>query len=204
MHLPPALQRSPAWNGDGRVMTRTFVFGGARSGKSVYAENMCASSGMPVVYVATASAGDAEMQARIAHHRARRDAGWSTVEEPLALGSILRDTSAAGNIVMVDCLTVWLSNLLFCDDRIYPEIGQIQPPARYVQERDAFLSALEHARGDVVIVSNEVGMGIVPQGAISRWFVDEAGRLNQAVAARCERAVWVAAGLPLVLKGQAC
>lgn len=185
-------------------MTKTFVFGGARSGKSGYAESLCASSGKPVVYVATAQAGDAEMQARITHHRARRDAGWTTVEEPLALGTILRDMSASGNVVMVDCLTVWLSNLLFCDDRIYPDVGRIDPPERYAHERDAFLSAIEQARGELVIVSNEVGMGIVPQGAISRWFVDEAGRLNQAVAARCERAIWVAAGLPLVLKGQAC
>lgn len=157
-----------------------------------------------MVYVATAQAGDAEMQARIAHHRTRRDAGWTTIEEPHALGDALRGRSSSDNVVLVDCLTVWLSNLLFSDGRIYPDIGQIDPPQRYVQERDAFLAALEQARGDLVIVSNEVGMGIVPQGAISRWFVDEAGRLNQAVAARCERAVWVAAGLPLVLKGKAC
>lgn len=185
-------------------MTRTFVFGGARSGKSAYAENMCAASGKPVVYVATAHPRDAEMQARIAHHRARREAGWATIEEPLALGNVLRNMSSPDNVVLVDCLTVWLSNLLFSDDRIYPEVGQIDPPQRCLHERDAFLAALEQASGDLVIVSNEVGMGIVPQGAISRWFVDEAGRLNQAVAARCQRAVWVAAGLPLVLKGQAC
>jgi adenosylcobinamide kinase / adenosylcobinamide-phosphate guanylyltransferase len=204
MHSVPASPRSPALNGNPRAMTRTFIFGGARSGKSAYAESMCASSEKPVVYVATARAGDEEMQARIAHHRARRDAAWTTIEEPLELGPILRDMSVEGNVVMVDCLTVWLSNLLFCEDRIYPEVGRIIPPERFVQERDAFLSAIEQVRGDLIIVSNEVGMGIVPQGAISRWFVDEAGRLNQAIAARCERAIWVAAGLPLVLKGQAC
>ena len=185
-------------------MTRTFVFGGARSGKSGYAESIAATSGKPVVYVATAQAGDTEMQTRILHHQARRDAGWITVEEPLALGDVLRERSAPGNIVLVDCLTVWLSNLLFCENRTYPDVGAIEPPARYVHERETFLSAIDQARGDLVIVSNEVGMGIVPQGAVSRWFVDEAGRLNQAVAARCERAVWVAAGLPLVLKGPAC
>ncbi|OWW19841.1 bifunctional adenosylcobinamide kinase/adenosylcobinamide-phosphate guanylyltransferase [Noviherbaspirillum denitrificans] len=185
-------------------MTRTFVFGGARSGKSAHAESVAAASGKPVVYVATAQAGDAEMQARIAHHRARRDADWTTVEETLALGKVLRAASTPGNLVLVDCLTVWLSNLLFCENIAYPEIGHIEPPQRYFREREEFLAAIEQAPGDLVIVSNEVGMGIVPQGAISRWFVDEAGRLNQAVAARCERAVWVAAGLPLVLKGQAC
>jgi len=185
-------------------MTRTFVFGGARSGKSGYAESLAVAGEKPVVYLATAQARDAEMQMRIAHHRERRDAGWITVEEPLALGSVLRASSSPENIVLVDCLTVWLSNLLFCEEREYPEVGRIDPPARYVEERDDFLAAIEQARGDLVIVSNEVGMGIIPQGAISRWFVDEAGRLNQAVAARCERAVWVAAGLPLVLKGQKC
>jgi adenosylcobinamide kinase / adenosylcobinamide-phosphate guanylyltransferase len=185
-------------------MTRTFVFGGARSGKSAYAEKLAAGSGKPVIYVATAQAGDAEMRARIAHHRARRDEAWITVEEPLALGAVLRERSAPGNVVLVDCLTVWLSNLLFCENREYPEVGNIVPPERFREERDALLTAIEDVCGEIVIVSNEVGMGIVPQGAISRWFVDEAGRLNQAVAARCDRAVWVAAGMPLVLKGQGC
>ena len=185
-------------------MTRSFVFGGARSGKSRYAENLAAQSGKPVVYLATAQAGDTEMQARIAHHRARRDAAWTTAEEPLALGAALRTWSAPGNVVLVDCLTVWLSNLLFSENREYPDVGTIAPPARFAEEREALLAALDAVPGDIVIVSNEVGMGIVPQGAVSRWFVDEAGRLNQDVAARCERAVWVAAGLPLVLKEKAC
>lgn len=185
-------------------MTRTLVFGGARSGKSAYAEGLAASSGKPVVYVATAQAGDAEMQARIAHHRARRETAWKTLEAPHALGAALHASSTPDNIVLVDCLTVWLSNLLFSDGRIYPDVGDIDPPQRYHQERDALLAAIDEVPGDLVIVSNEVGMGIVPMGAISRWFVDEAGRLNQAVAARCGRAVWVAAGLPLVMKGQSC
>jgi adenosylcobinamide kinase/adenosylcobinamide-phosphate guanylyltransferase len=94
-----------------------------------------------------------------------------------------------------------LSNLLFADACEFPEVGAVTPPAVFLRERAALLSALERAKGDVVLVSNEVGMGIVPQGAVSRWFVDEAGRLNQEVAARCERVVFVAAGLPLTLKG---
>lgn len=185
-------------------MTRTFVFGGARSGKSAYAENLAADSGKSVVYVATAQGGDTEMQARIAHHRARRNAGWTTVEETLALGNVLKEWCAPDRVLLVDCLTVWLSNLLFSEHREYPEVGHIVPPERFHSERATLLHAIENAVGDVIFVSNEVGMGIVPQGAISRWFVDEAGRLNQAVAARCERAVWVAAGMPLVLKGQSC
>jgi len=185
-------------------MTRTLVFGGARSGKSAHAESLAATCGKRAIYIATAQAGDIEMENRIAHHRARRDAQWLTVEEPLALGAALEQWDAPEHVLLIDCLTVWLSNLLFCEARDYPEIGRIEPPARFKHERETFLAALEKMRGDAILVSNEVGMGIVPQGAVSRWFVDEAGRLNQAVAARCERAVWVAAGLPLVLKGQAC
>ena len=185
-------------------MTRTFVFGGARSGKSAHAEMLAAASGKGVVYIATAQAGDDEMAVRIAHHRERRSDAWKTVEEPYALGAAITRWSAPERVLLIDCLTVWLSNLLFCEHKMYPDVGKIVPPDRFHAEREAFLIALEQAPGDVIIVSNEVGMGVVPQGAISRWFVDEAGRLNQAVAARCERAIWVAAGLPLTLKGQTC
>lgn len=182
-------------------MTRTLVFGGARSGKSAHAEKLAAQSGREVVYIATAQAGDAEMAARIAHHRERRDQSWTVVEEALMLGDAILRWSAPQRLVLVDCLTVWLSNLLFAQQQDYPEIGEIVAPAVFHEQRAGFLQALEQASGDLILVSNEVGMGIVPQGAVSRWFVDEAGRLNQAVAAHCERAVWVAAGLPLLLKG---
>lgn len=186
---------------------RTLVLGGARSGKSAHAESLAADSGKPVVYVATAAIGDAEMAARIALHRQQRGiehAQWQTIEENLALGDAIARCSTPHNVVLVDCLTVWLSNLLFCEPKDYPEIGKIEPPQRFVRERAQFLQALSQAPGDIVLVSNEVGMGIVPQGAISRWFVDEAGRLNQAVAAICDRVQFVAAGLPLTLKGVAC
>lgn len=184
----------------------TLVFGGARSGKSTYAEKLAAAGGKPVIFVATAAAGDEEMATRIARHRHQRSrqyAAWATVEEPLALGPAIARASMPDNVVLVDCLTVWLSNLLFCEARDFPDIGQIDPPVRMAQEREAFLQALVRVPGDVVLVSNEVGMGIVPQGAVSRWFVDEAGRLNQAVAAICDRVQFIAAGLPLILKGQA-
>lgn len=182
-------------------MTRTLVLGGARSGKSAHAEKLAAGSGKEVIYFASAQAGDAEMAARIARHRQRRDHAWITVEEPLALGAAIAKWNAPERLILVDCLTIWLSNLLFAQAQIFPEVGEINPPACFHEERERFLYALEHAVGDVILVSNEVGMGVIPQGAISRWFVDEAGRLNQAVAASCERAVWVAAGLPLMLKG---
>lgn len=196
---------------------RTLVLGGTRSGKSAYAEQLAMASGKELVYIATGQAFDAEMTARIALHRERRDghalherqeqqdtgsgSRWITVEQPLALGAALAQWCAPQRLVLVDCLTVWLSNLLFAEPRTYPEVGHIDPPACFAQQRAALLQALEQVAGDVVLVSGEVGLGVVPQGAISRWFVDEAGALNQALAALCERAVLVTAGLPLVLKG---
>ncbi|KAF3997061.1 bifunctional adenosylcobinamide kinase/adenosylcobinamide-phosphate guanylyltransferase [Glaciimonas immobilis] len=189
-------------------IVRTFILGGVRSGKSNYAEQLAEATQREVIYIATAAAqgtqSDIEMQARIALHKAQRPAQWHTVEQPLTLGAAIAEWSAPERVLLIDCLTVWCSNLLFSESITFPEIGKIIPPALYEQERAAFLKALTNAKGDIILVSNEVGMGIVPQGAVSRWFVDEAGRLNQAVAAMCERAVFIAAGLPLVLKGAQC
>jgi adenosylcobinamide kinase/adenosylcobinamide-phosphate guanylyltransferase len=185
-------------------MTRTLVLGGARSGKSAYAESLAAAAGKEMIYIATAQAGDAEMQARIAHHRQQRSAMWVLVEEPLALGDALLSWCAPHRVVLVDCLTLWLSNLLFSETANFPDIGVIAPPKVFHEQRARFLRALELVGGELVLVSNEVGMGVVPYGAVSRCFADEAGRLNQEVASRCERAVLVAAGLPLALKGGAC
>jgi adenosylcobinamide kinase/adenosylcobinamide-phosphate guanylyltransferase len=185
-------------------MTRTLILGGARSGKSAHAERLAATSGKAVIYLATAQARDDEMAARIEVHRQQRPASWTTIEEPLALGAAMRAHSTPDNLLLIDCLTVWLSNLLFADGLDFPEVGRITAPPTFVAQRTLFLQALEQVPGDIVLVSNEVGMGIIPQGAITRWYVDEAGRLNQAVAAACERAVWVAAGLPLMLKGAPC
>jgi len=182
-------------------MTRTLFLGGARSGKSAHAEQLAAASGKEVIYIATGAAGDAEMTERIAHHRAQRPSHWRTVEEPMALAAALAEWRSPQRVVLVDCLTLWLCNLLFSDGRQYPDVGAIELPERFHQERAALLAELSIARGDVALVSNEVGMGIVPWGAVSRCYADEAGRLNQAVAAACERVIFVAAGLPLVLKG---
>jgi len=169
---------------------RSLILGGARSGKSALAERLASASGKDVVYIATAQANDAEMAARIAHHRASRPAHWHSVEEPLALAATLRRHARADRCLLVDCLTLWLSNLLGHDDA-----------GRFARERDALLEILPTLQGQLLLVGNEVGMGIVPMGALSRRFVDEAGRLHQALAGRCERVVFVAAGLPLVLKG---
>ncbi|HEY8606255.1 MAG TPA: bifunctional adenosylcobinamide kinase/adenosylcobinamide-phosphate guanylyltransferase [Noviherbaspirillum sp.] len=185
-------------------MTRVLILGGARSGKSAYAERIAGMSGKAVVYIATAAAGDSEMAARVAEHRRRRDACWTTVEEPLALGKAIERHCRPGTVVLVDCLTVWLSNLLFSDGTEYPDVGRVEPPPAFGLQRERLLRAVAQAQGELVLVSNEVGLGIVPLGAASRWFVDEAGRLNQALAAVCDQVVFVAAGLPMALKGGPC
>ncbi|WP_409422981.1 bifunctional adenosylcobinamide kinase/adenosylcobinamide-phosphate guanylyltransferase [Pseudaeromonas sp. ZJS20] len=171
----------------------TLILGGARSGKSALAERLARGSGKAVTYIATAQAGDEEMAARIAHHQARRPAHWRLVEAPLALVPTLRREAAADTLLLVDCLTLWLTNLL-C---------QPQPPdeAALATCMAELLDQLAGLPGEVLLVSNEVGLGIVPMGALSRRFVDEAGRLNQALAAQARRVAFVAAGLPLWLKG---
>lgn len=156
-------------------MTITLVLGGARSGKSRHAETLAARYGKDVVYIATAQAGDAEMQARIALHREQRPASWTTVEAPLALADAISAAWGAHRVVLVDCLTVWLSNLLFCDGRVYPDVGALDLPPRFHAERAALLDVLARPQGDLIFVANEVGLSIVPMGAISRAFVDQAG-----------------------------
>ena len=166
----------------------TLVLGGASSGKSAHAETLVSAMAGEAVYVATAQAHDAEMAARITAHRDRRGAGWATVEEPLDLAEAI--FGAAGRPALVDCLTLWLSNLLAADREI-------------AAETERLLAALRESASPVVLVSNEVGLGIVPNNALARNFRDLQGGLNQAVAAAADRVVFVAAGLPLVLKGDA-
>jgi adenosylcobinamide kinase/adenosylcobinamide-phosphate guanylyltransferase len=165
----------------------TLVLGGARSGKSRYAERLIEAAAGSGIYCATAEAGDVEMAARIAAHRARRGPFWRTVEAPLALAPAVVAEATPERPVLVDCLTLWLSNLLLAGK---------QPD----EEEQALCRTLREAAGPVVLVSNEVGMGLVPETVLGRRFRDAAGRLNQEVAALAERVVFVAAGLPLVLK----
>ena len=186
-------------------MSATLILGGARSGKSALAERLARESGKEVVYLATARAGDGEMGARIAHHRARRPGHWRTVEESLRLAEVLRRECAPGRLLLVDCLTLWLTNLMLSGAQPLPETGELALPPAFERERAALLALLDGGLpGELVLVSNEVGMGVVPMGALTRRFVDEAGRLNQDVAARAGRVILVAAGLPLVLKGAPC
>jgi adenosylcobinamide kinase/adenosylcobinamide-phosphate guanylyltransferase len=182
-------------------MPCTLILGGARSGKSAHAEKLAEASGKQIVYIATAEIRDDEMSERIALHRERRNSSWITVEEPFALARTIEQWKAPERLILVDCLTVWLSNLLFSENREYPDVGKIVPPELFKEQRQKLLDLLTVSQADIVFVSNEVGLGIVPQGAISRWFADEAGRLNQAMAAQCEHVIFIAAGLPLKLKG---
>lgn len=168
---------------------RIFVLGGQRSGKSRYAEGLVIASGLAPVYLATATAGDDEMATRIAMHRARRGVAGRTVEEPLDLPSAMLRESGPGFHVLADCLTVWLSNLMEAERDIDAE-------------GDALVAALARVTGPVVLVSNEVGLGIVPDNALARRYADALGILNQKVAAACDRVILMAAGLPLVLKAE--
>ena len=167
---------------------RILIVGGARSGKSRYAERLALESGKETVYIATGWAGDEEMSARIARHREQRPQAWLTVEEPCALAKALQTHAAVNRCLIVDCLTLWLANLLEQGD------------GRFQQERGALLDTLPNLPGTLCLVSNEVGLGIVPINPLARRFVDEAGWLHQDLAQLCERVVWIAAGLPQILK----
>ncbi len=170
-----------------------LVLGGARSGKSRYAEDQAAATGLPVFYLATAEAGDGEMLARIQHHRDRRPAHWRTLEEPIRLADCIRAHALPGFCLLIDCLTLWLSNVLF------DKQGNLQE-SLFATERSALLDALAECKGRVIMVSNEVGLGVVAANAMTRRFVDEAGFLHQALAQICDSVVLVTAGLPQRLK----
>jgi adenosylcobinamide kinase/adenosylcobinamide-phosphate guanylyltransferase len=169
-------------------LATTLVLGGARSGKSRHAEMLVAASGLERIYLATGAAGDAEMAERIAHHREARGPGWQTVEEPLDLMGALAREAAPGRAILVDCLTLWLSNLMLAEGNVAEAIAGL-------------CKSLNALPCPVVLVSNEVGMGLVPETPLGRRFRDAQGRLNQAVAAAVPEVVFVAAGLPLILKG---
>lgn len=179
-----------------------LILGGARSGKSALAEQRAALSSGPVIYVATAQALDGEMARRVSHHRARRPATWGAVEEPLHLAATLARLATPQTCLLVDCLTLWLSNLFFNGRAAaQAEAGEPIDCPLLQAEVAALLDVLPRLPGTVILVSNEVGWGIVPMNPLSRLFADEQGRLNQRVAAVCDRVTLVAAGLPLALKG---
>jgi adenosylcobinamide kinase/adenosylcobinamide-phosphate guanylyltransferase len=166
----------------------TLVLGGARAGKSRHAEALIEAAADCGTYCATAEAGDCEMAARIAAHRARRGAFWRTIEVPLALAETIVGEARPERPLLVDCLTLWLSNLMHAAAPLDAAFASLR-------------AALRNADGPVVLVANEVGLGLVPQTRLGRDFRDVAGRLNQEMAALADRVVFVAAGLPLSLKG---
>ncbi len=168
----------------------SLILGGAKSGKSDFAQALAERTAGRRVYIATAEARDQEMAERIRRHQQARDATWTTVEEPLALEEALRKRAAPDAAVLVDCLTLWLSNLL----------GAGLAPAEIEARGRALAGMLTGLAGPVILVANEVGMGIVPDNALARSFRDLAGGLNRTLAAACQRVVLVAAGLPLHLK----
>ncbi len=169
------------------MLATTLVLGGARSGKSTFAESLVRDSGLSGVYLATATAGDDEMQLRIAEHRTQRGSGWTTIEEPMALVETLAREATRGRAVLVDCLTLWLSNLMFAERDVALESRRLADHLRTVQT-------------PIVLVSNEVGLGLVPETPLGRAFRDAQGRLNQVIAAAAPAVVFIAAGLPLWLK----
>jgi len=164
-----------------------LVLGGARSGKSAFAERLVLASGRRPVYLATATAGDGEMAERIARHRSQRGPGWHTLEEPLELAATLRRQAGPDRAVLVDCLTLWLSNLVLAERDVEAETTRL-------------LATLRDLPGPVVMVSNEVGLAIVPETPLGRSFRDAQGRLNHRVAAAASDVVLVAAGCPVRLK----
>ncbi|AZP29502.1 MULTISPECIES: bifunctional adenosylcobinamide kinase/adenosylcobinamide-phosphate guanylyltransferase [Acinetobacter] len=168
-----------------------LILGGARSGKSRLAEQTAINMQLAVTYVATAQALDPEMQNRIEHHQNQRPAHWSLVEEPLYLANALQKIDRPNQIILVDCLTLWLTNLLLLEDQ---NIQQL--------ECEQLLKVLPTLQSEIILVSNETGLGVVPLGEISRRFVDEAGRLHQALGQIANKVVFCVAGFPMILKGE--
>ncbi len=171
---------------------KQLILGGARSGKSLYAETCATESGLDVIYVATAQALDDEMQQRIKHHQQQRPVHWQLIEEPINLVSTLKDNANNKTCILVDCLTLWLSNQLCSEE------NKIQ-----LQENiNDLINILPALPGKIIFVSNEVSMGIIPMGEINRQFVDEAGRLHQRLATVCDKVTLMVAGIPSQIKGK--
>ncbi|MBF0380888.1 MAG: bifunctional adenosylcobinamide kinase/adenosylcobinamide-phosphate guanylyltransferase [Magnetococcales bacterium] len=173
-------------------MAVELILGGARSGKSSLAEELAKKTGLDVIYIATAQAKDDEMQNRILQHKLRRPAHWQLVEEPLDLSAVLKNNAKAGSLLLVDCLTIWLSNIL-----LQPNWQQLLN-----KEKKELLELLPTIASPTILVGNETGLGVVPMGELSRNFVDENGWLHQDLAKICDRVIFTVAGLPTVLKGE--
>ena len=168
-----------------------LILGGARSGKSRLAEQIAQKSQKTVIYIATAQANDAEMQQRIQHHQQQRPTEWQLIEEQLYLAECLEKNDVAEQIILVDCLTLWMSNLLMDPN-----------PDLQMDQCRKLLAILPKLKSDIILVSNETGLGVVPMGEITRKFVDESGRLHQQLGQIAEKVVFCVAGFPMILKGE--
>jgi adenosylcobinamide kinase/adenosylcobinamide-phosphate guanylyltransferase len=168
---------------------KELILGGVRSGKSRLAEKLAKASGLAVTCIATARVGDEAMRQRVEEHRRRRSGEWGLVEEPLALAGTLRQHAEEKRCLIVDCLTLWLTQLL-CETDVN----------RLRQERDELLETLPHLPGHIILIGNETNMGVLPMGELSRLYCDEAGRLHQELAGLCDRVILMVAGLPWMLK----
>lgn len=191
MSKRPQINKSLVSKAPRRSVVRLLILGGARSGKSHLAQDIAARRWLRPVYLATAEILDDEMAARVHLHRKARAQHWRCVEEPMEIAKIIRRGVPGMDGILVDCLTIWLSNVLLKEGR-----------GAFARRRDELVKALRQTRQDVILVANEVGMGVVPDNELGRTFRDLAGWLNQAVAKEADTVVFVAAGLPLVLKGR--
>ena len=171
-------------------MIKTLVLGGMRSGKSAMAQQLAQQRSQSVIYLATATAGDAEMAQRIERHQQDRPPHWALIEEPIKLAESIKANDQAGQVILVDCLTLWLTNLLMLDD-----------DRQLSAQQQALLDIVSTLEGELILVSNEINMGVVPMDALSRRFCDEAGRLHQALARQCDEVILMVAGLPIKAKG---
>ena len=174
-------------------MSITLVLGGARSGKSGYAEKLAKQTQQKVVYIATANIRDEAIEARVSLHQQSRPSEWLTVESPLQLGAVLQTHATEGTTVLVDCLTMWVTNML-CEADAKITLSE---------QQSSLFTAIDTIKSEVIFVSNEVGMGIIPMGELTRDYVDIAGRLHQDIAALADEVVLVVAGLPMQLKTKA-
>jgi len=171
-------------------MIKTLVLGGMRAGKSAMAQHLAEQRSESVIYLATATPGDAEMAQRIARHQQDRPSHWRLIEEPIELAKRLKANDQAGQVILVDCLTLWLTNLLMLAD-----------DNTLAAQQQALLDTVSTLEGELILVSNEINMGVVPMDALSRRFCDEAGRLHQALAQQCDEVMLMVAGLPIKAKG---
>lgn len=176
----------------------TFILGGARSGKSAYAQQLAEKRDGRVTFVATATAGDEEMRARIARHRSERPAAWSTREIPHGIAAALQTAALQADIVLLDCITMLVSNLLFLDGADEPDESAAM--LRVDTEIDGLLALIENDSAEWIVVSNEVGLGLVPPTPLGRIYRDLLGRANQVLAARAEKVIWMVAGIPVPIE----